>query len=282
MHLATTETNLPRTRVCQLLGIGRATLYRHFAPRTPREADMVVRDRMQHVALEMPAYGYRRITAQLHKEGLRVNHKRVLRLMREDNLLCVRTRPFIRTTDSAHGLPVYPNLVPTLTLTGLNQLWIADLTYVRLHSEFVYLAVVLDAFSRRCIGWCLGRHLDATLTLNALRHAVASREVGCGLVHHSDRGVQYAAHAYTALLTNHDIAISMSRRGNPYDNARCESFMKTLKYEEVYANEYDTLEEARTGIGQFLDTVYNQKRLHSALGYNSPAEYEAALNQPSP
>ena len=281
IQIAVAQADLPRTRVSQLLGIGRATLYRHLHAAPPVDRDVVVRDRIQQIALEMPAYGYRRITAQLQREELHVNHKRVLRLMREDNLLCLRTRPFVRTTDSDHAFAVYPNLVPTLEVTGLNQLWIADITYVRLRCEFIYLAVVLDAFSRRCIGWCLERHLQTELTLAALRMALTDRDVGAGLVHHSDRGVQYAAHAYTDLLTAHGIRISMSRRGNPYDNAQAESFMKTLKYEEVHVNDYEHLEEARTSIGHFLEQVYNQKRLHSALGYRPPVEFEAALNQPT-
>jgi putative transposase len=278
IHIATAQADLPRTRVSQLLGIGRATLYRHLRAEPPLDRDVVVRDRIQHIALEMPAYGYRRITAQLHRDQLYVNHKRVLRLMREDNLLCLRTRPFVRTTDADHGYAVYPNLVPRLEVSGLNQLWIADITYVRLRCEFIYLAVVLDAFSRRCIGWCLERHLQTELTLAALRMALASRAVGPGLVHHSDRGGQYAAHAYTDLLTAHGIQISMSRRGTPYDNAQAESFMKTLKYEEVHVNDYACLEEARASIGHFLEEVYNQKRLHSALGYCPPAEFEATIN----
>ena len=281
IQIATSEAELPRTRVSQLLGIGRATLYRHLRATQPVDRDVVVCDRIQQIALEMPAYGYRRITAQLHREALYVNHKRVLRLMREDNLLCLRTRPFVRTTASDHAFAIYPNLVPTLHVTGLNQLWIADITYVRLRCEFIYLAVVLDAFSRRCIGWCLERHLQTELTLAALRMALAGRTVAPGLVHHSDRGVQYAAHAYTDLLTAHGIRISMSRRGNPYDNAQAESFMKTLKYEEVHINDYEHLEDARASIGHFLEEVYNHKRLHSALGYCPPAEFEAALNQPT-
>jgi transposase InsO family protein len=279
IQIATAQEELPRTRLSHLLGIGRATLYRHVHAAPAAEQDVEVRHRIQQIALEMPAYGYRRITAQLHREGIGVNHKRVLRVMREDNLLCLRTRPFVRTTDSDHGYAVYPNLVPTLDVRGLDRLWIADITYVRLRYEFIYLAVVLDAFSRRCIGWCLERHLRTELTLAALRMALATRAVGPGLVHHSDRGVQYAAHAYTDLLTAHGIQISMSRRANPYDNAQAESFMKTLKYEEVHVNDYETLEEARASIGHFLETVYNQKRLHSALGYCPPAEFEAALTQ---
>lgn len=279
IQLATAQPELPRTRISNLLGIGRATLYRHLRTPSPRERDAAVRDRIQQIALEMPSYGYRRITAQLHREKLYVNHKRVLRLMREDNLLCLRRRQFVRTTNSEHDSPIYPNLVATLEVTGINQLWIADITYVRLRCEFIYLAVILDAFSRRCIGWCLERHLQTELTLAALQMALADRAVQPGLVHHSDRGVQYAARAYTELLRVHGIQISMSRRGNPYDNAQAESFMKTLKYEEVHINEYEFLEDARASIGHFLEEVYNHRRLHSALGYCPPAEFEAMLNQ---
>jgi putative transposase len=213
-----------------------------------------------------------------HRQGHEVNHKRVLRLMRADNLLCVRRRPFVATTDSRHPHPVYPNLARTLSLTGLNQLWVADLTYLRLQHEFVYLAVVLDAYSRRCVGWHLSRHLHEELALGALEMALASRPVPPGLVHHSDRGVQYASHSYTRRLTEAKITISMSRSGNPYDNAYAESFIKTLKYEEVYLNEYADLEEARRNIEYFLMDVYNRRRLHSALGYRPPVEFEAQEN----
>jgi putative transposase len=201
----------------------------------------------------------------------------VQRLMREDNLLCLRKRRFIATTDSNHALPVYPNLAPDLVLTGIDQLWRADITYVRLEAEFVYLAVVMDAFSRKVIGWALGRTLEAVLTIEALQMALRTRKPTGGLVHHSDRGVQYASGDYTDLLEAHGIQISMSRRGNPYDNAQCESLMKTLKYEEVYRNEYQDLTEARAQIGAFLEKVYNQKRLHSALGYLPPVRFEAQL-----
>lgn len=269
-------------QISRLLGVSRATAYRHRQSHHARLGDLELRDRIQQIALEMPSYGYRRITATLHREGWGVNHKRVLRLMRQDNLLCLRTRPFARTTNSDHDCPIYPNLVPTFVLTGINQLWVADITYVRLRAEFIYLAVVLDAFSRRCIGWQLGRSLEAQLAVAALRMALASRPVAVGLVHHSDRGVQYAAHAYTDLLQDHGIQISMSRRGNPYDNARAESFMKTLKYEEVHVNDYETLEEAEMSIAYFLEVIYNQKRLHSALGYCPPTEFEANLSQPTP
>jgi transposase InsO family protein len=235
---------------------------------------MEIRDEMQRIAVESPAYGYRRITVELQNRGFAINHKRVLRMMREDNLLCVRRRKFVVTTDSRHHLPTYPNLAGQVTPTAINQLWVADITYIRLRVEFVYLAVVLDAFSRRVIGWALGRSLEAPLALAALKMALLERKPQPGLVHHSDRGVQYASVEYTDLLKQYHAQISMSRKGNPYDNASCESFMKTLKYEEVYRNEYRDFSEARASIREFLERVYNQRRLHSALGYRPPAEFE--------
>jgi putative transposase len=260
--------------LCQMTGLNRAGFYRWRAPRLATPVEMEMRDQMQKVALEWPAYGYRRITAELRQRGFDVNHKRVLRMMRKDNLLCVRRRAFVVTTDSRHNLPVYPNLARETTPTAINQLWVADITYIRLRTEFVYLAVVLDAFSRRVIGWALGRTLEAELAIAALRMALVERQPSLGLIHHSDRGVQYASHAYTEVLQQHDATISMSRKGNPFDNAACESFMKTLKQEEVYRNEYRDFHEAHTSIGEFLERVYNQKRLHSALGYLPPVEFE--------
>jgi len=260
--------------LCQMTGLSRAGFYRWRVPRQATPVEMELRDQMQKVALESPAYGYRRITHELQQRGVEVNHKRVLPMMREDNLLCVRRRTFVVTTDSRHNLPVYPNLAREITPAAMNQLWIADITYIRLRTEFVYLAVVLDAFSRRVIGWALGRTLEAELAVTALRMARMERQPSPGLVHHSDRGVQYASYAYTEMLKQHLVTISMSRKGNPYDNAACESFMKTLKQEEVYRNEYRDFHDARSSMGEFLERVYNQKRLHSALGYLPPAGFE--------
>jgi len=272
-----TGTQLSVIRMCEVAGFSRAGYYRFLHPEKPAAADMDLRDEIQKIALEWPSYGSRRIAKELKARGRKVNRKRVQRLMREDNLLCVTKRKFVVTTDSAHGLKVYPNRAATMTLTGVDQLWVADITYIRLEEEFVYLAVILDAYSRRVIGWHLAEGLDDSLSLAALRMALQGRTVRSGLVHHSDRGVQYASGDYTDLLKEHGIDISMSRKANPWDNARCESFMKTLKYEEVYRTEYRNLANARTGIGEFLEKVYNEKRLHSALNYRSPVQFERTL-----
>ena len=263
-------------RMCTLGQVSRVGLYRFDPPPQPN-TDLDLRDQIQRIALEFPCYGRPRITAELKRRGWEVNHKRVGRILREDNLLCLRRRKFVVTTDSNHGFHVYPNLAGSLELTGLDQLWIADLTYIRLETEFIYLAVVLDAFSRRVIGWALDRNLEDDLALAALQMAFHRRTPAPGLTHHSDRGVQYASNDYTGLLKDHGVRISMSRKGNPWDNATCESFMKTLKYEEVYRQEYRDLAEARASIDRFIEKIYNGKRLHSSLGYRPPAEFERSL-----
>ena len=262
-------------RMMKLGQVSRASFYRFEESTHPgHDADMDLRDAIQRIALEWPSYGRPRITAELRRHGWKVNPKRVYRILREDNLLCIRKRKFMVTTDSNHGRKIYPNLARTMVLTGMDQLWVADITYIRLREEFVFLAVILDAYSRRVIGWALDRTLEDSLTLAALRMALARRIVQSGLVHHSDRGSQYASGGYTDLLKENRIGVSMSRKGNPWDNAACESFMKTLKYEEVFRSEYRDLQEALLSIREFLEKIYNQKRLHSALGYLPPAEFE--------
>ena len=265
-------------RMVELGRVSRSGFYRFDADGKPDEAaDMDLRDAIQRTALQWPSYGRPRITAELRRQGWTVNPKRVYRILREDNLLCVRKRKFVLTTDSNHDRKIYPNLAGPMVLTSVDQLWRADITYIRLHDEFVYLAVILDAYSRRVIGWALDRTLEDDLTLAALQMAIARRVVQPGLVHHSDRGSQYASNDYTDLLKEHGIEISMSRKANPWDNASCESFMKTLKYEEVHRNEYRNLAEARTSVHEFLEKIYNRKRLHSALGYLPPVEFESNL-----
>lgn len=265
-------------RMCELAEVSRAGFYRWGGAPPAEDPDVELRDEIQRIALEWPCYGWRRVAAELKRRGWAVNHKRVRRILREDNLLCLRRRKFVVTTDSKHKRAVYPNLAGDMKLTGINQLWVADLTYIRLQTEFVYLAVVLDAYSRRVIGWALERTLEDELTLAALRMALERRSPAAGLVHHSDRGVQYASGDYTDLLKQRGIDISMSRKGSPWDNAACESFMKTLQYEEVYRQEYRDLEEARAWIEEFLEKVYNQQRLHSALGYRPPVEFECGVS----
>ncbi len=261
-------------RTCQLAQVSRAGFYRHYTEHEPRAADVMVRDLIQRIVLESRGYGYRRVTAELGRRGVVVNHKRVSRLMRLDNLLAVRKQRYVFTTDSRHTYAVYPNLAAGLVLTAINQLWVADITYVRLRETFLYLAIVLDAYSRRVIGWELGEDLSADLALGALNRALADRPLAPGIMHHSDRGVQYCSQAYVEKLQAHQFTISMSRTGNPYDNAKAESFMKTLKSEEVYLRQYRDQNDARASIQRFLEEVYNDRRLHSALGYLPPAEFE--------
>jgi putative transposase len=269
--------------MCKTAGVSRAGLYRRLRkknspPKGEDSGQMALRDAVQKLALQWPAYGRRRIAAELVRHGRKTSHRQVHRIMREDNLLCLRRRRFrVATTDSNHQRQVYPNLAAGMKPSEVNRLWVADITYIRLDAEFVYLAVVLDACSRKVIGWSLGRTLESSLALAALRMALDKRGAPEGLIHHSDRGVQYASGDYTSLLKQHGIGISMSRKGNPYDNAACESFMKTLKYEEVFRQDYRDLNEAWRSIRRFIEKVYNEKRLHSALGYRPPAEYEAEL-----
>jgi transposase InsO family protein len=269
---------------CATLGLPRSTWYRHWSSDLLPDPDIELRDQIQKIATIRSVYGYRRMTFELGRQGVVANHKRVLRIMREDNLLCLRRRHFITTTDSDHGLLVYPNLARGMVVDGVDRLWVSDITYIRLRGEFIYLAVILDACSRRVIGWELSRRIDTALTVGALKMALSTRQIKPGLVHHSDRGVQYASTEYTDLLKDAGITISMSRRGNPYDNAQAESFMKTLKYEEVYLSEYANMSEARARISHFLIQVYNRERLHSRIGYVPPEEFEAqfpGFNQPT-
>jgi putative transposase len=279
------QGSLSIERMCQRARVSRAGYYRWLKGAAPAEEEMEVRTAIQAVVLEhRRRYGYRRVGRELRRRGLAVNHKRVARLMREDNLLAIEPRAWLRTTDADHDQPVYLNLAARMHLTGVNQLWVADITYIRLQGEFVFLAVVLDAFSRKVVGWALQRTLTARLTVSALEQAIAARLPAPGLVHHSDRGVQYACREYVELLAAHGLLASMSRPANPYDNASCESFMRTLKREEIHASTYRDLDHLRAGIEQFIDTYYNRLRLHSALGYKTPEEFEqtAANQAPTP
>lgn len=268
-------------RMCQLAQLSRAGFYRSLQQAAPDREEMEVRTAIQQIFLEhRRRYGYRRISQELRRRGMVVNRKRVQRLMQTDNLLGLQRRAFVVTTDSKHEFEVYLNLASRVKLTGINQLWVADITYIRLQKEFVYLAVVLDAFSRKVVGWALDKTLAARLPKAALEMAIAARRPGPGLVHHSDRGVQYASAEYVAVLQQHQIVPSMSRPANPYDNASCESFMKTLKQEEIYLHEYRDLDHLRLNVGNFIEQYYNRCRLHSSLGYQPPEEFEQRLAPP--
>jgi len=262
--------------MCQVAVVSRAGYYRSLQEHSPVEEEMLVRTTIQQIVVEhRRRYGYRRVWKDLRDRGMVVNYKRVLRLMREDNLLAVQRKQFVVTTDSNHTLEIAVNLARRMKLTGVNQLWVADITYIQVWGEFVFLAVVLDAFSRKVVGWELSRSLSSGLALRALEKAIMERQPPPGLVHHSDRGAQYACREYVALLEKHQMVASMSRPGNPYDNARCERFMQTLKREEIYASAYRDMEHLRANLEDFIERYYNTKRLHSALGYISPEKFEA-------
>lgn len=268
--------------MCYVSGVSRSGFYRDWLEQSPDEAEVAIRDAIQKAALKSRRYGYRRITAMLKRDGVAVGEGVVRRILRSDNLLAVRMRKFVATTDSKHGFTVYSNMAQYVKVETINQLWVADITYIRLGREFVYLAVILDVFSRKVIGWALGRTMNTVLPLAALNQAIDSRNPGPGMVHHSDKGSQYASNDYVSQLESRKIIISMSRPAKPWENGHCESFMNTLKSEEISCREYSTLEELRTNIEDFIERIYNRERLHSALGYRPPEEFEqsAGLSKP--
>lgn len=258
------------------MSLARSTYYYHS--RNKQEEDAILVKQIEAIILEFARYGYRRITHQLKREGTNVNHKRVQRLMQENKLSCKTNKKFICTTNSKHNFKIYPNLLKNLIIEKLNQVWQSDITYIKFLKGFVYLAVILDSFSRKVIGYAISKSIDKSLTVSALKMAILLRNPSAGCIHHSDRGVQYAADEYINLLNEHKFQISMSRSGNPYDNAKAESFMKTLKYDEIYLSEYETYEDVVNNIFNFIELVYNKKRLHSAIGYLPPDEFELKLS----
>jgi transposase InsO family protein len=265
--------------MCELAQVSRASFYRNWERKAPREAEAALRDAAQKAALKHRGYGYRRLAALLERDGFCVGREKVRRILKEDNLLAIRRRKFVATTDSAHRFRVHQNLAESVELTGIDQLWVADITYIRLRQEFVFLAVVLDAYSRKVIGWQLGRKLDTSLPLGALEMAIASRRPRPGLMHHSDRGTQYASNRYVQRLEAIGASISMSRPARPWENGKCESFMNTLKREEIDARRYTSFSELQAHVEEFVDQIYNRVRLHSALNYQSPVEFESSLAQ---
>lgn len=273
------EPQAPVLQMCHSLSVSRSWFYERPTHREPTAEQLKLRDEIERITLEFSGYGYRSVTKELKRRGWTINHKRVLRLMREECLLCRLQKAFVITTNSDHSYRTYPNHLQAATLTRPNQAWVADITYIRLPTCFCYLASILDAYSRVCVGWHLSRDIDTNLTLAALEKALAWRNPPAGLIHHSDRGVQYASSEYSACLERHGVVISMSAKGNPYDNAKAESFFKTLKRDEVYLKDYSNFAEAEANLGVFIDQVYNQKRLHSSLGYVPPLEFETHYNQ---
>lgn len=271
------KNEIPVRDACADFQISKSGYYYWKSSEKQQDLDKYLKKEIQGIALEFPFYGYRRITKELHRREIGTNHKKVLRIMREDNLLCRRKKAFRPvTTNSAHHYNIYPNLIKNIEVTGLNHVWVSDITYIRLPDEFVYLSALIDLFSRKCVGWDLSKEINALLALNALQMALNNRKnIGFNnLIHHSDRGVQYASNEYVELLEKNGIRISMSASGNPYENAFAESFNKTLKVEEVYINEYETFEDALKNIKHFIEKVYNKKRLHSSIGYVPPEEFE--------
>jgi transposase InsO family protein len=271
------QKQIPVSNACSALKLSRSNFYIQVDKEEREDLDRYLRKEIEGIVIEFPFYGYRRVNKELRRRDLLVNHKKVLRLMKEDNLICRRKKAFRPvTTDSNHNYNIYPNLIKDIEVTGLNQVWVGDITYVQLLQGFVYLAAIIDIFSRKCIGWALGRNIDTRLVLEALNMAIRKRKhLGLhNLIHHSDRGVQYASNEYVELLVQNGIRISMSASGNPYENAFAESFNKTIKVEEVYINEYETFEDALRNIKHFIDVVYNKKRLHSSIGYVPPEEFE--------